>query len=68
LQLPGIKIVQLVDWPEPSISKPEEIKVRGLRVGICGTDRAEAAGGRQPEIRLNAWKIAQLSEEAFNTR
>ena len=44
--VPGTKIVQLVERPEPSISEADEIKVRVLRVGICGTDRAEAAGGR----------------------
>src|SRR5437868_3407389 len=44
--IPGTKTVRLVDRPEPSISVPDEIKVRVLRVGICGTDREEAAGGR----------------------
>ena len=44
--VPGTKIVRLVDRPEPLISVPDEIKVRVLRVGICGTDREEAAGGR----------------------
>ena len=44
--VPGTKTVRLVDRPEPSISGPDEIKVRVLRVGICGTDREEAAGGR----------------------
>ena len=44
--VPGTKTLQLVDRPEPSISVPDEIKVRVLRVGICGTDREEAAGGR----------------------
>jgi glucose 1-dehydrogenase len=44
--IPGTKTVRLVDRPEPSISGPDEIKVRVLRVGICGTDREEAAGGR----------------------
>ena len=41
--VPGTKTVRLVDRPEPSISVPDEIKVRVLRVGICGTDREEAA-------------------------
>ena len=44
--VPGTKTVRLVDRPEPSISVPDEIKLRVLRVGICGTDREEAAGGR----------------------
>src|SRR6185436_729122 len=44
--IPGTKTVRLVDRPEPSIAGPDEIKLRVLRVGICGTDREEAAGGR----------------------
>lgn len=44
--VPGTKTVRLVDRPEPTISVPDEIKLRVLRVGICGTDREEAAGGR----------------------
>jgi threonine dehydrogenase-like Zn-dependent dehydrogenase len=44
--IPGTKTVRLVDRPEPSIAGSDEIKLRVLRVGICGTDREEAAGGR----------------------
>lgn len=44
--VPGTPTVQLVDRPEPSITAPDEVKVRILRGGICGTDREEAAGGR----------------------
>ncbi|MGC1379222.1 MAG: glucose 1-dehydrogenase, partial [Anaerolineales bacterium] len=36
----------LVDRPEPTLSANDEVKLRILRVGICGTDREEAAGGR----------------------
>lgn len=43
---PGTKEVHIVDRPEPTLSAPDEIKLRVLRVGICGTDREEAAGGR----------------------
>ena len=43
---PGKKGAQLVERPEPDILAPDEIKLRVLRVGICGTDREEAAGGR----------------------
>lgn len=38
--------LRLVDRPEPDITSPDEVKLRVLRVGICGTDREEAAGGR----------------------
>ena len=44
--VPGTTMLQLVDRPEPTITAPDEAKVRVLRVGICGTDREEAAGGR----------------------
>jgi glucose 1-dehydrogenase len=43
---PGTTRIRLADVPEPTVSTAEEIKVRVLRVGICGTDREEAAGGR----------------------
>lgn len=44
--VPGTTTVQLVDRPQPAIEAPDEIKLKVLRVGICGTDREEAAGGR----------------------
>jgi glucose 1-dehydrogenase len=43
---PGARTVRLVGRPEPQISRPDEIKLRVVRVGICSTDREEAAGGR----------------------
>jgi glucose 1-dehydrogenase len=43
---PGTKDVHLLDRPEPKLSAPDEIKLRVLRVGICGTDREEVSGGR----------------------
>jgi threonine dehydrogenase-like Zn-dependent dehydrogenase len=42
----GTPALNLVDRPEPSLSADDEVKLRILRVGICGTDREEAAGGR----------------------
>ncbi len=44
--VPGTTALRLVERPEPSLSSPDEIKMRVLEVGICGTDREEAAGGR----------------------
>jgi glucose 1-dehydrogenase len=35
-----------VERPEPSITAQDEIKIRMIRVGICGTDREEVSGGR----------------------
>ena len=44
--VPGTKTIRMVERPRPSIGAPDEIELRVLRVGICGTDREEAAGGR----------------------
>lgn len=44
--VPGTKTLRLVDRPEPDVNAPDEIKVRIIRVGICGTDREEVSGGR----------------------
>ena len=43
---PGKPGARIVDRPEPSVSEPDEVKLRVIRVGICGTDREEVAGGR----------------------
>lgn len=44
---PGTKNVTLkTNWPDPVIHAPNEAKVRIKQVGICGTDREEASGGR----------------------
>jgi threonine dehydrogenase-like Zn-dependent dehydrogenase len=43
---PGTKNISFTDWPEPQIQKDTEIKAKVLCVGICGTDREEAMGGR----------------------
>ncbi len=43
---PGTTKITIVDWPEPNIQSPTQVKVRTLLVGICGTDREEADGGR----------------------
>ncbi len=44
--VPGTTNLQLVERPEPAITQPNHIKMKVLQVGICGTDREEAAGGR----------------------
>jgi len=44
--LTGSSTLRLVDRPEPGLTADDEVKLRVLRVGICGTDREEAAGGR----------------------
>ena len=44
--VPGTKTVELVNRQEPAIVASDDIKLKVLRAGICGTDREEAAGGR----------------------
>lgn len=38
--------VALIDIPEPGLTSSHDIKIKVWQVGICGTDREEAAGGR----------------------
>ncbi len=44
--VPGTRSLSLVDRAEPFITSADEVKIKILQVGICGTDREEAAGGR----------------------
>jgi threonine dehydrogenase-like Zn-dependent dehydrogenase len=44
--VPGTTTIRLGDRAEPSIGAPDEVKIQIRRVGICGTDREETAGGR----------------------
>lgn len=44
--IPGQKNAFLTERPEPSVQAPDEIKLKILQVGICGTDREEVEGGR----------------------
>src|ERR1017187_10986394 len=44
--VPGTPGARIVERPEPSVSAPDDVKVRVIRVGICGTDREELSGGR----------------------
>ena len=39
--VPGTAGSHLVERPDPSITAQDEIKIRIIRVGICGTDREE---------------------------
>lgn len=36
---PGDKQVRLIDAPEPEITRPDQLKVKVLEVGVCGTDK-----------------------------
>lgn len=45
--LPGKQnILLLTNSVEPEITLPDQVKLRVVEVGICGTDREEVAGGR----------------------
>jgi glucose 1-dehydrogenase len=44
--VPGATNVSLVDVPEPHIAAADEVKIKIMQVGICGTDREQAEGGR----------------------
>jgi glucose 1-dehydrogenase len=44
--VPGTTEVSLIDIKEPVITSPNQVKLKVLEVGICGTDREEVAGGR----------------------
>jgi threonine dehydrogenase-like Zn-dependent dehydrogenase len=39
------KRLKLIERPEPTLEREDEIKIRIVRVGICGTDRDEVASG-----------------------
>lgn len=60
--------LHLVDRPEPAVTQADEVKLRVLRVGICGTDREEAAGGRarapegQKELVIGHEMFGQVTE------
>jgi threonine dehydrogenase-like Zn-dependent dehydrogenase len=66
--VPQTTTVHLADIPEPAISAPDEIKLRILAVGICGTDREEVGGGRadapagQPELVIGHEMFGQVVE------
>ena len=37
--MPSSKQVNIIDQPEPNISRPTEVKLRMIEAGVCGTDR-----------------------------
>ncbi len=44
--IPGTTNVSLREREEPAITAPDQVKMKVLQVGICGTDREEMEGGR----------------------
>jgi threonine dehydrogenase-like Zn-dependent dehydrogenase len=68
VNITGTSALHLSERPEPSLSADDQVKVKILRVGICGTDREEAAGGRskppesQSELVLGHEMFGQVIE------
>ncbi len=66
--VPGTPGSRIVDRPEPSVAAPDEVKVKVIRVGICGTDRTEVSGGRadapdgQKELVIGHEMFSQVVE------
>lgn len=44
--VPGTKELKWIKRDEPAIKNPDEVKLKVLEVGICGTDREISRGGR----------------------
>ena len=44
--VPGTPGLKLKDVEEPMITQRDEVKIKVWQVGICGTDREQAEGGR----------------------
>lgn len=65
--VPGTKTINLVERAKPGLAGPDSIEVRVVRVGICGTDREEVAGGRarapdgQAELVIGHEMIGQVT-------
>ncbi len=66
--IPGTKNVHISDVPEPKIEKPSQVKIKIREVGICGTDREEAGGGRadapagEKELIIGHEMFGQIAE------
>lgn len=44
--VPGSKVLNIVERQEPQITSPDHVKIKITQIGICGTDREIAHGGR----------------------
>lgn len=44
--IPGTTQISCEERSEPAIQQPDQVKLKVLEVGICGTDREEVSGGR----------------------
>ena len=66
--VPGSTTLRTVERPMPTVTAADQVKLRIVRVGICGTDREEAAGGRArsadnlPDLVLGHEMFGQVAE------
>lgn len=66
--VPGSGALELIEREEPEITTPDDVKLNITRVGICGTDREIAHGGRadaepgQRELVLGHEMLGQVAE------
>ena len=44
--VPGTTNVSLIVVADPQVTAPDDVKIKIVQVGICGTDREEVSGGR----------------------
>lgn len=71
---PGTTSVEIIARPEPQLAAPDDIKIRVVRVGICGTDHEEANGGRarapdgQHELVIGHEMFGQVVEVGKSVR
>ena len=49
--IPGTKELKWIERDEPVIRNPDDVKLKVLEVGICGTDREISRGGRSSAPR-----------------
>jgi len=57
--VPGTAGSRIVQRSEPLIAAPDEVKIRIIRVGVCGTDLEEVSGGRAQAPDGESWVWAR---------
>jgi threonine dehydrogenase-like Zn-dependent dehydrogenase len=72
--IPGTTKLELIERSEPEIISPDQIKLKVLQVGICGTDRDEASGGRadapkgQKELVIGHEMLGEVVKTGANVK
>ena len=70
--IPGTKDLRLIECVEPQVRLKDEVKLKVLEVGICGTDREIARGGRaasppgEKELIIGHEMLGQVEEVGSN--